>query len=553
MLRALYISDFVIVDRVDLEFAGGFTVLTGETGAGKSILIDALALALGGRGDASVVRQGAEKAEISADFDVRGLGEFARWLDERELAGTEQSCLMRRVIDRSGRSRAFINGRAVTVGELRDAGAYLVEIHGQHEHQSLVQAPAQRSLLDAYAGLEAQSAALAGVWREWQALRKQVAELATSAAALAAEREQLEWQVRELDALKFDADEFRELLAEHARLAHAQSLIEGSQYAMDTLSEDEQSSVAQLAAVASRLDHLLEYDARLKEITDVIASAQAQVQEVVYMLRDYQRRLDLDPQRYRQVEQRLDAVHATARKFRVTVEALPKALTQARERLDALRAGADVEALREREAAACASYKAAARKLSAARGRAAAKLSAEVTAVMQKLALAGGSLQVELRARTEGAAHGLEDIEFLVSAHKSVAPQPLAKVASGGELSRLSLAVQTVTSKIAGVPTLVFDEVDAGIGGRVAEIVGQLLKALGAKYQIMCITHLPQVAAQADSQWQVAKAMSGGNVLSRVTVLQPAERIDEIARMLGGVKITETTRKHAAEMLASKG
>ena len=553
MLRALYISDFVIVDRVDLEFAGGFTVLTGETGAGKSILIDALALVLGGRGDASVVRQGAEKAEISADFDVRGLGEFARWLDERELAGTEQSCLMRRVIDRSGRSRAFINGRAVTVGELRDAGAYLVEIHGQHEHQSLVQAPAQRSLLDAYAGLEAQSAALAGVWREWQALRKQVAELATSAAALAAEREQLEWQVRELDALKFDADEFRELLAEHARLAHAQSLIEGSQYAMDTLSEDEQSSVAQLAAVASRLDHLLEYDARLKEITDVIASAQAQVQEVVYMLRDYQRRLDLDPQRYRQVEQRLDAVHATARKFRVTVEALPEALTQARERLDALRAGADVEALREREAAACASYKAAARKLSAARGRAAAKLSAEVTAVMQKLALAGGSLQVELRARTEGAAHGLEDIEFLVSAHKSVAPQPLAKVASGGELSRLSLAVQTVTSKIAGVPTLVFDEVDAGIGGRVAEIVGQLLKALGAKYQIMCITNLPQVAAQADSQWQVAKAMSGGNVLSRVTVLQPAERIDEIARMLGGVKITETTRKHAAEMLASKG
>ena len=553
MLRALYISDFVIVDRVDLEFAGGFTVLTGETGAGKSILIDALALVLGGRGDASVVRQGAEKAEISADFDVRGLSEFARWLDERELAGTEQSCLMRRVIDRSGRSRAFINGRAVTVGELRDAGAYLVEIHGQHEHQSLVQAPAQRSLLDAYAGLEAQSAALAGVWREWQALRKQVAELATSAAALAAEREQLEWQVRELDALKFDADEFRELLAEHARLAHAQSLIEGSQYAMDTLSEDEQSSVAQLAAVASRLDHLLEYDVRLKEITDVIASAQAQVQEVVYMLRDYQRRLDLDPQRYRQVEQRLDAVHATARKFRVTVEALPEALTQARERLDALRAGADVEALREREAAACASYKAAARKLSAARGRAAAKLSAEVTAVMQKLALAGGSLQVELRARTEGAAHGLEDIEFLVSAHKSVAPQPLAKVASGGELSRLSLAVQTVTSKIAGVPTLVFDEVDAGIGGRVAEIVGQLLKALGAKYQIMCITHLPQVAAQADSQWQVAKAMSGGNVLSRVTVLQPAERIDEIARMLGGVKITETTRKHAAEMLASKG
>jgi len=552
MLRALNIRDFVIVDRVDLEFASGFTVLTGETGAGKSILIDALAMVLGERSDAGVVRQGAEKSEISAEFDIASLQALQRWLGENDLAGDDGSCLVRRVIDSGGRSRAFINGRTVTLAQLREAGGHLVDIHGQHEHQSLLRAGSQRLLLDAYAGLEDAAGAVAGAWRRWQDIRQQLAALETNAAAFAAEREQLEWQVRELDALKFDSDAWQELLAEHARLAHAQSLIEGAQYAMDALSEGDNSIVTQLVAVSSRLDRLLEYDARLKEIIDVIASAQAQAQEAVYMLRDYQQRLDLDPQRLKEVEQRLDAVHTSARKYRATPETLPDALARAKARLDELGGSSDVESVRKREASAHDAYLNEAKKLGAGRKKAAKKLAEKVTEAMQTLAMAGGSFEVALNPLAEGNSSGLEQIEFLVSAHKGIAPRPLAKVASGGELSRISLAVQTVTSEIAQVPTLIFDEVDAGIGGRVAEIVGQMLKKLGGRHQVMCVTHLPQVAASADQQWQVTKTASNSKVLSHVTVLDHKQRVEEIARMLGGVKITETTRKHAAEMLGAK-
>jgi DNA repair protein RecN (Recombination protein N) len=552
MLRALNIRDFVIVDRMDLEFAAGFTVLTGETGAGKSILIDALAMVLGERGDAGIVRQGAEKSEISAEFETAALKPLQSWLTDNELAGDDGACLVRRVIDSGGRSRAFINGRAVTLAQLREAGGHLVDIHGQHEHQSLLRAAAQRALLDAYAGLGAAASAVAAAWRRWQDLRQQLTALETNAAAFAAEREQLEWQVRELDALKFDPDEWQELLAEHARLAHAQSLIEGAQYAMDSLSDGDNSSLSQLAAVSSRLDHLLEYDARLREIIDVIASAQAQAQESVYMLRDYQQRLDLDPQRLKEVEQRLDAVHTSARKYRVTPEALPDALARARNRLAELGESADVETVRKREAEAHKGYLAAAKELSAGRRKAAKRLAEKVTGAMQTLAMAGGRFEAALNPLAEGNSSGLEQVEFLVSAHDGIAPRPLAKVASGGELSRISLAIQTVTNEIAQVPTLIFDEVDAGIGGRVAEIVGRMLKKLGAKHQVMCVTHLPQVAASADQQWQVTKSADGGKVLSHVTVLNDKQRIEEIARMLGGVKITETTRKHAAEMLGAK-
>ena len=553
MLRALNIKDFVIVDRIDLDFGAGFTALTGETGAGKSILIDALAMVLGSRGDAAVVRQGAEKAEISAEFDVARLGPLKRWLADNDLAGDDDTYLARRVIDSGGRSRAFINGRAVTAAQLREAGEHLVDIHGQHEHQSLLRPASQRGLLDAYAGLEDAAAAVAGAWRQWQHVRSDLTALETNAAAFAAEREQLEWQVRELDALKFGADEWNELVAEHARLAHAQSLVEGAQYAMDTLSDGDNSGVTQLSAVASRLNHLLEFDARLKDIIDVIASAQAQAQEAVYMLRDYQQRLDLDPRRFKEVEQRLDAVHASARKFRVAPETLPDALARARERLQQLGGSLDVETLRKREAEAHGSYLAAATKLGAGRRKAAKKLAEKVSAAMQTLAMAGGSFEVALTALAEGNSSGCEQIEFLVAAHTGITPRPLAKVASGGELSRISLAIQAVASEIAQVPTLIFDEVDAGIGGRVAEIVGHMLKKLGAHHQVMCVTHLPQVAASADQQWQVTKTAANGKVASRVTALGNAERIEEIARMLGGVKITDTTRKHAAEMLGVKG
>ncbi len=552
MLRALNITDFVIVDRAELEFGAGFTALTGETGTGKSILIDALALVLGERADAAVVRQGAEKAEISAEFDLAASSPLKRWLADNDLAGDDDVYLVRRIIDSGGRSRAFINGRSATATQLRDAGEHLLDIHGQHEHQSLLRGAAQRGLLDAYAGLEETAAAVAAAWRAWQDIRGQLAALETNAAAFAAEREELEWQVRELDQLKFGPDEWQELNAEHARLAHAQSLIEGAQYAMDGLSEGDNSSVTLLSAAAAKLNHLLAYDARLKEIIEVVGSAQAQAQEAVYMLRDYQQRLDLDPRRFKEVEQRLDAVHASARKFRVTPETIPDALARAHARLAQLGGSLDVESLRQRVADTQTAYLAVARKLSAGRKKAAKKLAEKVTAAMQTLAMAGGSFEIALNALPEGNSNGLEQVEFLVSAHKGTAPRPLAKVASGGELSRISLAIQTVASEIAQVPTLIFDEVDAGIGGRVAEIVGQMLKKLGRQHQVMCVTHLPQVAASADHQWQVTKAATNGKVASRVNILGSTERVEEIARMLGGVKITETTRKHAAEMLGTK-
>ena len=552
MLRALNITDFVIVDRAELEFGTGFTALTGETGAGKSILIDALALVMGERGDASVIRQGAEKAEISAEFDIAKLKPLQRWLAEHELAGEDDAYLVRRVIDSGGRSRAFINGRSVTAAQLREAGEHLVDVHGQHEHQSLMRGAAQRGLLDAYAGLEDAAATVATAWRRWQDIRGQLAKLETNAAAFAAEREELEWQVRELDALKFGAAEWQEINAEHARLAHAQSLIEGAQFAMDALSDADNSSVTQLSAVSAKLDHLLAYDARLKDIIEVVASAQAQAQEAVYMLRDYQQRLDLDPKRFKEIEQRLDAVHASARKYRATPDTLPDTLARARERLEQLGGNLDVESVRKRESEAHDAYLDVAKKLSAGRKKAAKKLAEKVTAAMQTLAMAGGSFEIALTALEEGNSNGLEQVEFLVSAHKGIAPRALAKVASGGELSRISLAIQTVASEIAQVPTLIFDEVDAGIGGRVAEIVGQMLQKLGTRHQVMCVTHLPQVAASADQQWQVTKATANGKVASRVNVLASAGRVEEIARMLGGVKITETTRKHAAEMLGIK-
>ncbi len=552
MLRALNITDFVIVERVELEFGAGFTALTGETGAGKSILIDALQLVLGERGDASVVRQGADKAEISAEFDIVKLKQLKRWLADNDLAGDEDAYLVRRVVDSGGRSRAFINGRSVTATQLREAGEHLVDIHGQHEHQSLLRGAAQRGLLDAYGGLEGAADTVAAAWRAWQELHGHLTKLESNAAAFAAERDELDAQVRELDALKFSADEWEETNAEHARLAHAQSLIEGAQYAMDALSDGDNSSVTQLSAVSSRLDHLLEFDARLKEIIDIVASAQAQAQEAVYMLRDYQQRLDIDPRRFREIEQRLEAVHASARKYRLTPATLPDALAAARARLDQLGGSLDVASMRKSAGEAHAAYLAAAKLLSAGRKKAAKKLADKVSAAMQTLAMAGGSFEIELTALAEGNSSGLEQIEFLVSAHKGTVARPLAKVASGGELSRISLAIQTAASEIAQVPTLIFDEVDAGIGGRVAEIVGQMLRKLGTQHQVMCVTHLPQVASSADHQWQVTKSTGNGKVASRVNVLDDAGRIEEVARMLGGVKITETTRKHAAEMLGIK-
>ncbi len=552
MLRSLTIRDFVIVEKMELEFDAGFTVLTGETGAGKSILIDALALVLGARADALVVRQGAERAEVSAEFDVSTLKNVKKYIQKHELTDEGDACLVRRVIDAGGRSRAFINGTAATATQLRELGEMLVDIHGQHQHQSLARASAQRELIDAYGKLEAQAAKVAELHRDWRDKAERRRAFETNAAAYVAERERLEWQVNDLAQLDFKADEWPELTAEHSRLAHAASLIEAAEFGMETLSEGEGASLAQVNSVISRLKNLLDYDPKLKDVLEVLEPAQLQLQEAVYSLRHYQQKLDLDPKRLREAEHRLDAIHSVASKYRIEPEQLPEMLAKARARLDELSLAGDAAALKRHEEAAREACVAEAKKLSMARRKAAKQLTEKVTAAMQTLAMTGGVFDVALHALDEPAAHGLENIEFLVSAHKGMTPQPLAKVASGGELSRISLSIQTITSQVAQVPTLIFDEVDAGIGGRVAEIVGKLLKDLGKKHQVMCITHLPQVAACGDQQWQVAKSAGSGNngkVASKVTVLDKTQRVEEIARMLGGVKITDTTRKHAAEML----
>jgi len=552
MLRALSIRDFVIVEKLELEFPGGFTVLTGETGAGKSILIDALALVLGARADALVVRQGTERAQVSAEFDVGALKLAQKYLRDQDLTGEGDTCLVRRVIDAGGRSRAFINGTAVTAAQLRELGELLVDIHGQHQHQSLTRAAAQRELVDAYGKLEAQAEKVAAAHRGWRGKAERRRAFETNATAFAAEKERLEWQVNDLTQLEFRVEEWPELTAEHSRLAHAASLIEAAEYGMQTLSEGERASLAQVNGAIARLKNLLDYDPKLKDVLDVLEPAQVQLQEAVYALRHYQQKLDLDPKRLRDAEQRLDTIHSMARKYRSEPEQLPEMLAKAQARLGELSLAGDADALRKLEDAARETCIAEAKKLSAGRKKAARQLADKVSAAMQDLAMSGGVFDVALNALDEPAAHGLESIEFLVAAHKGMTPQPLSKVASGGELSRVSLAIQTITSQIAQVPTLIFDEVDAGIGGRVAEIVGKLLRELGKKHQVMCITHLPQVAACGDQQWQVAKSTAKGKVASKVTVLDKKERIEEIARMLGGVKITDTTRKHAAEMLGTK-
>ena len=549
MLRTLSIRDFVIVDRLDLEFQPGFTVLTGETGAGKSILIDALAAVLGERAESGLVREGSDKAEVSAEFAVDRTSTLAAYLRENDLAADEGECLLRRVIETSGRSRAYVNGRPATVQQLKDIGERLVDIHGQHAHQSLLRAASQRDLVDAYAGAAELAGQVAEAYRNWQDIRHQLLELETNAQALTAEREQLDWQAKELDALGFRAEEWEELQAEHKRLTHAASLIEAVQFGLDVLSEGEVSTLTAMASAQSRLQGMVDFDPKLREILDALEPAQIQLQEAVHGLRHYQQRLELDPQRLREVEARLDAVHTAARKFKLHIADIPERLQKIKTRLAELAAGFDADALRQREAQARKAYENVAGKLSSARKKGAMELSKKVTASMQTLAMTGGAFEISLTVLVEGNAHGLEQIEFLVAGHAGATPRALAKVASGGELSRLSLAIQTVTSQVAAVPTLIFDEVDAGIGGRVAEIVGHMLKALGRKHQVMCVTHLPQVAAAGDHQWQVSKAAANGKAVSAVAVLDRDARVEEIARMLGGVKITETTRKHAAEML----
>jgi DNA repair protein RecN (Recombination protein N) len=549
MLRALGIRDFVIAERVELETGPGFTVLTGETGAGKSILVDAIELLVGGRGDAVLVRDGAERAELSAEFDLAPGGALAAWLAERGLESDPGSVILRRTLDRAGRSRCFVNGHSATSAQLREAGEFLVDIHGQHEHQSLLRPAAQRALLDAHAGADALAEDCAAAWRSWRRLEALAAEAREQFVRREAERAEIEQKLAALKKLAPAKGEWDTLSGEQRRLAHGASLLAGAQSSLEALSEAEGAAVPQLAAAASRLRALSEHDAGLAPVVELLESAGAQAGEAVRALRQYASRIDLDPEALRRVEARIEDLHAAARRYRVRPDELPALAADLAARLAELELSGNPEALQREVSAAAQRWRALAEQLSSKRQAAALSLSTAVTAAMQELGMAGGRFAVAAHPLDEPAAGGLEEIEFEVSAHPSLPLRPLAKVASGGELSRLSLAIRLVASQASPVPTLVFDEIDSGIGGAVAETVGRALKKLGRDRQVLCVTHLPQVAAQGDEQWSVQRNSVRGRIRCTAERLDRRARIEELARMLGGAEITATTRKHAAEML----
>jgi DNA repair protein RecN (Recombination protein N) len=556
MLRHLSIRDFVIVAALDLEFDSGFTVFSGETGAGKSILIDALALALGARADASVVRTGESRADLTAEFETHA--QVDQWLDAQALGTTTDdghhggTVMLRRVVDANGRSRAFINGTAATLAQLREVGEMLVDIHGQHAHQLLMRPDAQRELFDTHAGLTETAASVGRAWRAWRETIQAVEHALTRDRELQLERERLAWQLTELDKLSPQPGEWEEVNAEHQRLSHSAHLIDGVQGALGALSEADEAMITQLASIVSKVRGLAGIDPALNDVLAALEPAEIQLQEAAYSLSHYAQKLELDPNRLAQIEKRLEALHSAARKFRLKPETLPEEHEARRAQLAALDAAADLDSLHAAVAKAKEVFLAEAKTLSKARAKAGKALGAAVTTGMQELSMKGGSFEVALVPVPEGGAHGLEQVEFRVAGHAGVPLRPLAKVASGGELARISLALAVIASAASPTPTLIFDEVDTGIGGGVAEVVGRLLHQLGEARQVLCVTHLPQVAARGDHHFQVAKAGDGkGGTVSSVTSLDRASRVEEVARMLGGLEITATTRKHAKEMLAA--
>lgn len=553
MLRSLNIRDFVIVDELDIDLDHGFTVLTGETGAGKSILLDALSLVLGERADPSQIREGKNKAEISALFSLDGSLKnlISSWLDEQgfNLEDDGASLILRRIIDTSGRSRAFINGGAATLNQTKELGNYLVDIHGQHAHQLLLKTGAQRDLLDNQARLQEQVATVKALYQQWQAAKKQL-ELAKSAGeSLQKEQERLSWQLEELDLLAPKDGEWAEIDIEYSRLANAAKLIEGSQNAVAILSDQEGNAEELLAKAFAEIEDLAKLDSHLEDAKISLESAQIQISEAAHSLNRYLQKIDVDPERLAEVEERLKSLHSAAKKFKVTPEELPALWLDIKEKVSAIKDSQDLAALEKNLIATEAEYQKAAKALSKNRGAAAKVLEKLVTDAMQDLSMAGGQFAISMEPLSEGNAYGLENIEFLVAGHPGVSPKPLSKVASGGELARISLAISVITSEASQIPTLIFDEVDSGIGGAVAETVGKRLKELGQAHQVLCVTHLAQVAAQGHQHWKVEKQSSANSTTSSITSLNRQERVEEIARMLGGAEITDTTRRHARELL----
>ncbi|MEO1245580.1 MAG: DNA repair protein RecN [Pseudomonadota bacterium] len=558
MLIGLHVKNFAIVDRIDVEFADGMTVLTGETGAGKSILIDALGLVLGERGSSKAVRNGANRAEFSAEFDVSQLSAVRDWLASAEL-DEEQSCLVRRIISAEGRSRAFVNGNAVTMQQLKELGNLLIDIHGQHFHQSLTRRQVQRNLLDHFGKLAREADVTRTRWSEWRALADELEAASLNEADRASRIDLLLFQIEELERLTPDASEPAELAAEQQRLRNSGRLAEGTQLALAALSEsglgntDAGNASALLADAQRVLTGLVEYDDALAETLEYLDAAAIQLNEASDTLQRYAATLNADPGRREWVEDRLASLKSVARKHKVEPRGLPDALLQMRAELEGLE-NAETRG-RELEAsvnAAEEAYMKAAVRLSGKRKKAALAFNVAVGDAMQGLGMPGGVFEVRLK-RLDGShagASGIDDIEFLISANPGQAPQPLSQVASGGELSRMSLAIQVIASDGSQIPTMIFDEVDSGVGGGVAEMVGRRLEGLGRSRQVLCVTHLPQVAALASQHFRIAKVTDGKATRTTAELLSEEERVEEIARMLGGVDITKKTLDHAREMLA---
>lgn len=545
MLRSLHIRDFVIVSQANIEFDAGFTVFSGETGAGKSILIDALSLVLGARGDVNVIREHCSRADISAQFDSSDA--VNRWLNEHELE-VEDSLLLRRVIDNQGRSRAFINGVPATLAQLRDIGELLVDIHGQHAHQSLLKPAKQYELLDSQGGHTALAKQVQKAWSTWQDTARLYKEAVEQADHLKVLREQLQWQLDELHALNLQENEWEAVSEEHQRLSHSQALISGTANTLTLLDADEGSAQLALNAAAHEIELLLRHDVRLQQIYETIESARIACSEAVSDLNSYVYNMELDPDRLAITEARMTEIFSLSRKYKCQPEELLALQQDLENRLNELNESSDVAQIEQRLQTAKNDYEQLANMLTKAREGISKTLSLQVTEAMQNLSMTGGQFVVALTP-TKASAHGNESVEFLVAGHAGVSPAPLSRVASGGELARISLALAVIASQAARVPTLIFDEVDTGIGGAVAEVVGTLLRKLGNRHQVLCVTHLPQVAAQGLHHFQVSKMSHGQSTSSSIALLDEPSRVEEISRMLGGIEITETTRQHAREML----
>jgi DNA repair protein RecN (Recombination protein N) len=553
MLRRLSLKDFVIVSELEIDWSAGFSALTGETGAGKSILIDALQLALGSRADAAVVREGAARAEIAAEFDTPLT--LQPWMEEAGFDGPE-TLLLRRTIDAQGKSRAWVNGSPATIAQLREAADHLVDIHGQHAWQSLTRPAAVRQLLDEHAAID--PAPLAQAHARWRRALDALDQARSRRDSIEQERERLQWQLAELSKLAPAEGEWDELNVEHRRLAHAQALLDAARAALDALSESEPSADGLAARATDALDAVAEFDPELAAVCGVLREAQAQLADAAHTLQGYLGHRDPDPQRLAELDARLSAWLALARRYRRQPDELPALLAHWQQELRALDAATDLQALEAATQQALADWTSEAAQVSKRRKSAAPRLAAAVTQAMQQLGMKGGRFEIALPKADEPQAFGAESVEFLVAGHAGSTPRPLGKVASGGELSRLALAIAATaagggTRRAAAVPpTLIFDEIDAGVGGDVAHAVGRLMKQLGMRTQVLAVTHLAQVAACGDAHYVVVKQGRGGATLSSVRAVSGEARVAEIARMLGGAHLAETSRAHALALLEAR-